>query len=112
MYQLSQKRARHEAVAVVTNGLLLDFKPDAAAADATAVSTTDSAAAVATVTNGLSIIANIAAAADPWSLNTDGTMRTPAVGQMAKGSAGEAGHQCYSPRRKHQHAGSSSPCCC
>ncbi len=38
---------------------LLDFEPDATNADATTVATTDSAAAVTAVTDGLSIIADV-----------------------------------------------------
>jgi len=62
---------------------LLDFEPDAttannsAVADATAIADTN-------LTNGLSVIADVAAAADPWCLNTDGSMRTPAARRMAK----------------------------
>jgi hypothetical protein len=84
-----------------------------ATSDATAIATADSAAAMAAITSGLSIIADFAKAADPWSLNTDGTVRTPAARQAPDGkeSAGEAGHQCYPPRRKHQRTVSTSPCC-
>ena len=81
---------------------MLDFVPDASAADNTAVAdatavadTTANAAAAATtavamddsgaaVTGGLSIIADVAAAADPWSLNANGTVRKPAVCRKVK----------------------------
>ena len=69
---------------------LLDFEPDAATtaiaatANATNVATADSAATVAAITGGLSLIAKVAAAADPWSLNATGTVRTPAACRMAK----------------------------
>ena len=46
-------------------------------ADATAMADTN-------LTNGLSVIANVAAAADPWCLNTDGSVCTPAARRMAK----------------------------
>ena len=74
---------------------LLDFEPDAAATaifnattiaatpDTTAVATADSVAAVAAITGGLSIITNLAAAADPWSLITNDTERTPVARKMA-----------------------------
>jgi hypothetical protein len=60
---------------------LLNFEPNAAAtaianttaiaatAAATTVATTDSAPAMVAITGRLSIIADVAAAADPWSLN-------------------------------------------
>ena len=61
----------------------LNFEPNAAAnAAATAIAT--AAAATAAVTDRLSIIADFAAGADPWSLNADGTMRTPAARRKAK----------------------------
>ena len=75
---------------------MLDFEPDAVATtiaaattitattDPTAVATADSAAAVAAITGRLSLIANLAAAADPWSLNADGTVRMPAARRTAK----------------------------
>ncbi len=75
---------------------MLDFKPNATATaiaattaitattNPTTVATADSAVAVAAITDGLSLIANVAAAADPWSLNADGTVRTPAAHRMAK----------------------------
>ncbi len=55
-----------------------------ATADSTTVATTDSAATVATVIDGLLIIAGIATAADPWSLNTNGSVCMPAAREMAK----------------------------
>ena len=39
---------------------------------------------MATATDGLLIIADVAAAADPRSLNTDGTVCTPAAHRVAK----------------------------
>jgi hypothetical protein len=75
-------------VAAITNGLLLNFKPDAAAAAA------DAAADVSTTEQcrrhghshrrTVDYIAIVAAAADPWSLNTDDTVYTPAVHRVAK----------------------------
>jgi hypothetical protein len=66
------------AVAALTDELsIIAEVVDAAAADATAaataVATSDSAAAI---TDGLS--------ADPWSLNADGTVQTPAPRRMTK----------------------------
>jgi len=75
---------------------LLNFEPDAAATaiataaaltattNPTGVATTDSVAAVAEITDGLSIIVNVAAAADPWILNADGTIRTPSAPRKVK----------------------------
>jgi hypothetical protein len=69
---------------------LLNLEPDAAATaiaattNPTAVATADSTATMAAITNGLSIIANVAAAADPWILNANGTVRTPSAHQKAK----------------------------
>jgi hypothetical protein len=69
---------------------LLNLEPNAAATtivaatDPIAVATADSAAAVAAITDGLSIIMNLAAAADPWILNADGTVRTPLARWKAK----------------------------
>jgi hypothetical protein len=50
------------------------------ASTATNPSIADSAA----VTNGLSILASIAAAADPWGVNANDTVRMPAVLRMVK----------------------------
>ena len=75
---------------------LLNFEPDAAAtAIATAAALTattnpttaafnDNATAMAAITDGLLIIVNVAAAADPWILNADGTVRTPSAHRKAK----------------------------
>ena len=46
--------------------------------------TTPSIVDSTTTNDGLSIIANFAAAADPWYFNTNRTMRTPAACRMAK----------------------------
>ena len=74
-------------VAAITNGLLLNFKPDAAAAAAAAaaVSTTEQCRRHGhSHRRTVDYIAVVAAAADPWSLNTDGTVCTPAVHRVAK----------------------------
>jgi hypothetical protein len=69
---------------------LLNLEPDAAATtivaatDPTAVATADSSAAVAVITDRLSIIVNVAAAADQWILNANGTVRTPSARWKAK----------------------------
>ena len=74
------------AAAALTDGLsiiteVVDADAAAATATATAVATSDSAAAI---TDGLSIIPDVTAAADPWSLISDGTVRTPAACGMVK----------------------------
>ncbi len=63
---------------------MLDFEYDAAAGNDKAVVTTDSAATVAAITGGLSIHADVATAADPWSVNADGIVRTASARRMAK----------------------------
>ena len=50
----------------------------------TAMATADSVAAVAAITDGLSRIADVAAAADPWSLDNNGVVRTPSARRKAK----------------------------
>ena len=50
----------------------------------TAMATADSVAAVAAITDGLSLIADVAAAADPWSLDNNGVVRTPSARRKAK----------------------------
>ena len=61
---------------------LLDFEYDVAAGNNKAVVTTDSAATVAAITAGLSIHADVATAADPWSVNR--IVRTASARRMAK----------------------------
>jgi hypothetical protein len=65
--------------------LLLDFEFKAANATTTpSIDSVDSTTAIAVVTNRLSIIADIAAAADPLYFNTNGTVHTPSACWMAK----------------------------
>ena len=52
---------------------LMDFD---SVATANAVVTTDSATADSAIINGLSILAGVAAAVDPWSVSADGVVRT------------------------------------
>ncbi len=62
---------------------MLDFEPDATAANNSAVADA-TAIANANLTNGLLVIADVAAAVDPWCLNTDCSVCTPAARRMAK----------------------------
>jgi hypothetical protein len=65
---------------------LLDFESTTAtdAADNKAVVTTDSAAANATIIDRLSILAGVAAAVDPRSVNADGVVCTASAHRTAK----------------------------
>jgi hypothetical protein len=86
---------------------LLDVEPDAAATaivaptDPTAVATPDSAVAMAAITDGLLIIVNVAAAADPWIFECRWHRAHTSGALDGKELSGEAGRQCYPPSRKH-----------